>query len=475
MAGIKGEATLGGVPTKPVQPKPAVKTTRVKARQTKKGLTRARIPAKLHDPVNAPPLSYKRGPFNIPVERYDFRLYAREGSKMVTLDEIESIQWDDASAVMTGSVTLREPDPAGLAGVPDGNQVVCEYRQEGGAWTGLWTMRIVSPTKTVENKQRTYSLANDLQRLVDSTDTFKFVKGKLRPLGWRTDQAIKSIFDAYGIEIAPGGLPKMNSRITNWTLIDQHPLDVVHSALTRERNVTGIKYALRLDAQGRAVISAFKRPTQLYRLGVALMSAVYSVTRHPRFATALTVRAQTTSTSKDKKGHKKAVASKISVSMSSKGAIKRYGFVHRNIYSPDATSNATALNEGNQFLAAVAISTQQIQGSMSGMPTLRRLDAIRFDFPADKISQVVYITDASHSVGGGTYTTTFTASFDDPFVDRKIDQVVAKLADTAIIRARKATVVPVTVPKPSKAASRTRVKADPTLGSTATHPTKTAG
>lgn len=478
MAGIKGPLTFDGVPTKVVQPKPVVKTARAKARHAKKGLARARIPAKLHDPVNAPPLAYKRGPFGIPVEHYDFRLWAREGGKVVTLDEIEQIQWDDASAVMTGQVTLREPSPSGLAGVPDGNQVVCEYRQQGGAWEGLWTMRIVNPSKTVENGQRSYMLANDLQRLADSTDTFKFVKGKQHPLGWRTDEAIKSIFDAYGIEIAPGGLPRMNARITNWTLIDQHPLDVVHSALTRERNVTGIKYALRLDAQGRAVISPFKRPKNLYRLGVALMSAAYSVTRHPRFATALTVRAQTTATAKDKKGHKKSIASKISVSIGDPhgGPIKRYGFIHNNVYSPDAKSRATAKEEGDQFLAAVAISTQQIQGTMPGMPLLRRLDAIRFELPVEKISQLVFITEASHAVSGGSYITTFTAAFDDPFVDRKADRIVAKLSDTAIIRGRKTAVTPVVVPKPAKAASRTRVKAPLTYGEKTTRTAgKTAG
>jgi hypothetical protein len=439
-------------------PKAPVKTPQVKARHSKTNLPRAHIPVALHDPVNPPQLNYNSGPFELPTEEYEWRLWARRTDlKILTLDELETIQWDDAAALMTGSVTLREPEWAHEYGIIDGNQVVCEWRRFGGAWQGLWTMRVMTPTKTYETKQRTFQLANDLQRLVDSTDTFKFTT-TTKTGGWRTDEIITFIFAAYGIEIAPGGLPKMAAVVTNWTAIDQRPLDVVHSALTREKNVTGIKYALRLDGQGRAVITPFTRPRNLYQLGATLIAAAYSVTRNPRFATAVTVRAETTRTATDASGHAKVQTSGINVSVSSPGGVKRYGFIHRNVYSPDATSTKTANDEGAMFLASVGRPVQQFQVSMRGMPELRRLNAIRFVLPAEHVSQLVYVTDANHSVTGNGYTTDVTLAFDDPYTDRIADRITAKLSDAAIIRSGTAAAATpgstVKAPKPPHAAAR---------------------
>lgn len=472
-------STLGGTPTKPSQPKPAVKPTRVKARHSSRGLTRARVKPKKGPTTRAvslnvePVPAYSKGPFNLPVRKYEFRLWAHLTSgKIAALEEVEEIQWDDSSAVMTGTLNFRQPEWAAKVGLVDGNEVACEYRPEDGAWAPLWLMRVTNPAKTYETRQRTFQLANDLQRLIDSTDTFKFVKGKKKKNGWRADEVISYILRAYGVEVAPGGMPRLRSYITNWTLIDQRPLDVVKSALTRERNVTGNRYTLSLNATGQAVVSPYRRPTFLYEMGEVMLSAAYNVQRHPRFATALTVRADPVATvAKDARGHKKVSHDKIAVSLSSPGGVKRYGFVHRNVYSPDAGTDAEAREEGKQFLARVAKSTEQFPVTLPGMPTLRRLDAIRFVLPAEGLKQLVYVTDANHSVSGSGYQTTAMLAVDDPFRD-PADKVVDKLSDTAITRARK-TVATKKKKAPVAPRNKTRTRVaphDPALGNVRSNP-----
>lgn len=489
MAGTRPDPALGGVPTSPTKPR----SPRVKARHSTTNKPRAHVPKSKHSkpskvssvgthaPVNEPPLIYGRGPFKLPVETYDCRVWARRPDRddVLTLQEIESITWDDSSSLMTGNLTLREPEWAEKLAIRDGHLLTCEVSANRRTWEPVWTMRVYEPTKSMATKQRSFQLANDLQRLRDSTDSFKFTKGT-RKGGWRGDQVMRFIFDRYGVPVAPGGLPKLRCKITNWILTDQAPLDVLHSVLMRERTVTGRKYALRLDAHGRVVLSPYSRPRQLYVLGGELLDATYATTPHERFATALTVRTDVPQVvKKDKKGRNTAAFRKIAVSVQTPNGIKLHGVVHRNVYSPDANTAREAGDEGAQFLAAVARPARQFSVSMPLMPFLRRLDAVRFSLPEEGLHQIVYVSDVSHNVGS-TSNTDAVLSFDDPFTDRKIDAIVGKLSDTAVVRARK---TPKSKPKkpkkPKSATARTPKprtpkpqRPDPGLGGVPTSPTQ---
>jgi hypothetical protein len=403
-----------------------------------------------------PPLRYDDGPFPVVVRDYTFRMWGiRSNDDHVQIEEFTQVTWDDSSAVLTGSITFQTPEWAGNLKLRGGNEVLCEVSDNDGKnFTPLWRMRLVQPNSDLAQRSRSATLVNDLQLLNDSDDDFAYTADRSHPGGWRIDQIIRDICDRYGIEI--GTLPVMKARVKKWHLTDQRPLDVIHSALLREKNVTGKKYSVSLDVSKRLHVTSFKRPRHLYELGSQLIAATYSEQFDPRFATALTVRADLPDTAKkDKKGHRTVRHNKISVSVQSDNGVKVFGFIHRNVYSPDANSEADLTKEGGLFLHAVAKPIRQFTVNSPGLPFVRRLDAFRFLLPERGLSQTVYVTDARHTVAGsGGYTVEIVVGFDDPFVDQAAQTILNKLSDVAVARKRKSPAK--TTPKPKAGNSQVR-------------------
>lgn len=423
--------------------------------------------------TSLPPLSYNRGPFTLSVPGYDWRLWAIKPNETVLMEEVEAVTWDDASAVLTGSITFHTPDWAQSLGLREGHKVRAEFSEDGANYTPCWTMRLATPNSDLVTRTRTSILVSDLNRLAQSSDDFVYAKGKGRAGGWRVDEVIRDICEQYQIEIQY--LPVMNTRITNWHLIDQHPIDVIHSALLREKNHTGRKYAVSMDWQERLWVTPFRRPTSLLEIGPQIIAATGSSTHDPRFATALTVRTSFGVKVKiDRNGHRKVATQKLAVDVESKQGISLYGYIHRNVYSPDAASNADAAKEGKLFISAVAKPRRAYTATLPGLPGLRRLDAFKIVLPDDGISQIVYVSEAQHSLDAGSgYTTDTVLDFDDPFVDNKSLTILAKLSDVAVARSRQATLAANAATKKDKTALAHSRKGG-ALGRTQTPATKPA-
>lgn len=447
-----------GVPTK---------TPRTKHRQTVTGRAHSHVPQKRwagsgKATTSLPPLNYNQGPNVVPIKLYDYQFWAIRGDQgdEILMTEVETATDDDSSAVMTGSLTFRFPEWAEKLGLREGHEIRKECSDDGGStWTPLWTMRLLAPNSDLKGRSRTANLSNDLYRLQQSDDNFVYVKGKKKANGWRVDEVIRDICDQYQIEIAT--LPVMTARIKNWHLIDQQPLDVIHSALLREKSVTGNKFALSLDWQKRLHITAFRRPTTLWEIGPQIIAATGSASHDPRFATALTVRADPVSSATlDKKKHRKTGYDKIQVDVQSDAGVALYGYIHRNVYSPDANSNSDAQHEGDLFLAAIAKPKRQYTVTLPDMPYIRRLDAFKVVLPQEGISQIVYVSDVrrNHSGTSGS-TMEMVLDFDDPFADNKALRILAKLSDTAVARSRKAPAKKTTAAKKTAAQAAHTTKA----------------
>lgn len=426
---------LGGVPTPT--------STRKKNRSTKRGRTRSHVkPSKWKHGTSKdwsiPPVKYGSGPFSIMVEQYRFRFWGIRGDQrdVVLLTEVESAMWDDATAVMTGTLTYMTPDWAKRLGLSEGHKIRCEWSDDyGSTYHPLWTMRLDAPTGDLMLHERTANLVSDLNRLQQSDDDFVFAKGKRRPKGWRADKAIRFILEKYGFTVA--AIPAMTTHITNWHLTDVHPLDVIQSILLRERRMAGNVYALSLDWRERVHVRPLKRPTSLLEVGPQLLAITQSATHNARFATVVTARADAgATTNKDPQGHRKVSYTKTGKVVTSHAGVRLFGYIHRNVYSPDATSIATLTHEGKLFLAEVAKYERSVAVTLPGMPRMTRLDAFRVKLPDEGINHIVYVADAKHTVDARGYTVDATMIFNDPFTKDKSQVILTKLTDSASARSR---------------------------------------
>lgn len=388
-----------------------------------------------------PPLVFDLGPYKIPVINYDWRFIGeRSDGTTVELVETTNVTWDDSSAVLTGAITFQTPEWAARSGLVEGNHVQAQVSvDEGRHWSPVWRMQLVQPNRDFVGQSMTGNLANDLNRLATSVDTFPFAKGKGHPADYTVQEAIRKICEKYGIFIR--SMPIMTTTLKGWhRLIDQHPLDVIHSALLREKNATGIKYAVMMDAYSQLLITPYRRTRTMYQIGPALIGATLSTQLDSRFATDMTVSTDPVySYSVDKKGHiTRTVSSKLGVQITSPTGQQVYGYVHRNVYSPDATTRKKLTDEGKLFMHSIANPIRQWTVTMPGMPFLRRLDAMEIVMPQWGTSQVVWVSDARHTVDGSSgYQTELTLVYDDPYLDNWKLAIQAKLSETAQARNRK--------------------------------------
>lgn len=439
MAGNEGQPVGFDV----VTPLPKKPSSRTKHRKTSTGRSHSHVskskwtnPSTRKGDASLPPLTYRKGPYDIPIEDYQWRFWVFRGkTAKVRVTEIEAVSWDDSSEILTGSLTFRVPDWADRLGIKSGHQIRCEV-SDGRGFEPLWTMRVEQPSSDFALRARTVSLVSDLNRLALSTDSFTYAKGKRKPGGWRVDQVIRDICARYRVPVA--ACPRMKARIKAWHQIDQTPLDLIRLALQRETKLTGRQFAVSVDWRGRLHVSSYRRPRHLWQVGPQLLAASGSETHNERFATELTVRTSIARETTDKKGNRKVRHRSMKVVIPTPRGIKLYGYIHRNVYSPDANSQAELRREGKLFMAAVAKPVRQFSVTLPGMPHLRRLDAMRVLLPQHAVDQVVYVSEVRHSVSGSSgYTTEATLNFQDPYLDIRRTTILDKLSDTAVARQRR--------------------------------------
>lgn len=396
----------------------------------------------------------------------------RSGYADTLLSNVENCTWDDGApnrgAVTIGSLTLRDPAYGlkPLVTVDEGDRVRCEVNA-GAGWKPLWTMRVSSPQLSVYQRQRTYQLANDLDLLDRSTDDFIFPAGKgtSHPNGWTFDEVIVEVCKQYGINhlvVAKG----QYRRKKTWTWRGVPPTQVFQLAMNQERQHTGRRFTVRYDGTTNTLyVLPLQRSPHLLALGPSLIEAAFSShlaqgqgnagINEGYFASALTIRGlrdEPVGTGKDKKGHRKEKKHKIRATLESAQSIKRYGYVHRVVWSPDAKTDAELLQQGREYLAAVAKPIKELTLTHSGMPTIKRGDAIQLGLGDDALrKQIVWVTEVQFSLSPGDFEMTVTVTFDDPYVDKVGERIQDKLQETQQAAAGKNKKKKV---KPPKAASR---------------------
>jgi hypothetical protein len=382
------------------------------------------------------------------LQRYRFRFFGvRPGYKDALLGTVEACSWDDGAAnrgaITTGSVTVRD---RALGVGPQvhldiGDQMRLEA-DAGGGYQEVWTMRVSNPQLSEKEGQRTFDLANDLDLLARSEDDFYFQAGPGtgKPNGWTFDEVIRHVCQMYGVRL--GAIPKGKfRRKKSWSHRNVSPLDVFQMALNVERQHTGRRFVIRW-ARGMLWILPLQRSPHLLALGPSLIEAAYSThlaagqgadgINEGYFASAVTIRGlKNAPTKKDKKGHLKPQFNKIHASVESPASIRRFGYVRRVVWSPDAKTDKDLVEQARQYLAAVAKPIKSLTLTHAGMPFLRRGDAIKLGLGDTALrSQIVWVTEASFSLSPSDFTMVVTVTFDDPYVDKVAKRIQDHLATT---------------------------------------------
>jgi hypothetical protein len=372
----------------------------------------------------------------------------------------ESVTWVDETAIMTGTVQIREQPYGRPPDLATGGQIILQCSLKGdGRYIELWRMWIIQPERDFVSSTRTFQLTNALGILQRSRDDFKYVKNKTHKAGWRASDVAISVARRYKVPV--GKVVRTQHRIKKLVRLNSSPLEAIAAAYKRERNYTHRRYVISCD-HGRLNILPLRRSQALIELGPTLVGASLQETWRNDMATALTVRAtpKTATKKADKKKKSRHKLKKIHVKVSSPKAIKQYGYIHKFFVAKDADTLAEAKKAGLRRITLVGKPIRELQLSHPGIPTLRRGDALHATLPDKALAQVIYVTRVEHSLGPGNYTVSIGVRFTDPYVDAKIKRVTSNKKKAAQKRSRKGKAAAATHPQ-TKKSSKHRTKPTP--------------
>lgn len=218
-------------------------------------------------------------------------------------------------------------------------------------------------------------------------------------------------------------------------------------AYKHERNYSGRKFVVRFR-EGKLQVVELRHSKTLLMLGSTLLQATIQRTMRGRFADAATVRAtigkpsnKTKKTEEEeaakhtgkaktkKKGSKQ---EKLEIEVKAGNAIKRFGYVHRNITLEDpVSSKAEARKQAKRELVKSMRPNRNVNFSHPGITTLFRGDAVKLRIREIGISEVVYVTAVSHTIAAGEYTMQVTVKYEDPTVDKQGEKIREKQCEKA--------------------------------------------
>lgn len=350
------------------------------------------------------------------------------------LDSVESCTWDDVNAILRGELTTRDVlyDVTPAPTVSEGTMVQCDVN-EGAGYGYLWEMRAAKPALTASSRQRTFQLVNDLDLLARSEmEPPVYRKNAKHPGGWTGDQIIRDVCDRFHVPVGQlyKGTRKMQKSWSNAV----SPLEVIRYVVRRERQLTGRKLVLTWY-RGKLNVTPLTRSPHLLGLGKTLIEAAFSSELPEEFASAIIIHGlpeQQQPPPVDSKGRKKRKPQKGWVLVESGSSIARFGYVRKIVYSPDAKNDSQLMEEAKSYLAAAAKPLKHLTLTHSGMPRIKRGDAIKLALGDDALrNQIVYVYGVHHTLLPSGYQVQVSVIFDDPYIDDHSRSILWKLKQTA--------------------------------------------
>ena len=369
------------------------------------------------------------------IGREAFQVWAvpRGGKPRVNVDPlVEGISWTDHDAKMTGSLTLRRRAYGkGELEIDDGTLIILKVRDNPNAkFRELWRMRVYIPEQSITDGTMSFTMESDIGLLQASVDDWKYVKSRRRPKGWLLSDIVRDVCRRYGLQCS---FPRTKHRVKNFVKTDTSPWDVVVHCMKVLRTETGRRYTIHLEGN-RLVVRPLKRSARLLVLGPYLLTASQSSSRRDNFATAMTIRGRNVKvTARDKKGHRVVRHRKVHTKIRSRVGVSKYGYVHRIVYDPDADTVGEARAHGLRHISQTIRPLREASITHPGILGVKRGDAIRLRIPAapnetgqdpgSHLDQVIFVREASWTVGPGDFTMSLTMAFEDPYVNKKVDRL----------------------------------------------------
>lgn len=346
---------------------------------------------------------------------------------------VESCEWSDTNALMTGTLSVRQDplaDAPAIEGRLDQGDRIRLEANDGGGWREVWTMRVYKPRLQVTTAQRQLDLANDLELLRQSEDNFLYTTDKAHPKGWTGRQIVEDVCTRFKIPL--GSCYTSPNHIGRKVRLKRaSPLAVLRWVLVHEHRKYHQRLVIRWD-RGKLHVLPLTRSPHLLGLGPTLIEAAFESELPPQFGSAITIHGlQEFVFGQDGLGSDKKKRQKMHVQLESKTSRQLFGYVHRIVYSPDARTDAELRAEGTAYLAAIAQPRKKLTLTHTGIPWLRRGDAIQLALGDEGLRrQIVYVNEVTHRATPDGYTMDVGVIFDDPYIDRRRTKLIFRLKKT---------------------------------------------
>jgi hypothetical protein len=404
-------------------------------------------------PYKYGPATMWGGPRMPPKFRFKAVLKGSGSGQSVELQSVEGATWDDTNVILGGTLTMREPffkRRGNFSALDQGDEVICECTDLSGAWVEAWRMNVFKPQMSIADGVRSFDLVNDMDRLRQSADNFSYIKNKKHPKGWYIHEIIQDVCRRYDVPVA--AMYKSKIRLPGYKQQNQTPLDFIRGLLLKE-------YKDKAGGHRRIILRYWKgslstptgtsgpggfglwviplvRSPDLRALGPTLIEAQYSSSFVPEFATELDIHSVAPKvTGGGKKDTRNWLGSDpddpFLKDVTLEEAKRKYGMVHKIVYSPYAKSVAELRAEARAYLQAATKPVKELTLTLPGIPWIKRGDALQLAFgPKGLFGQVVFVKEINHTLTTQQYTMVITVMFDDPYVDRYFDEILYRLKGT---------------------------------------------
>jgi hypothetical protein len=324
---------------------------------------------------------------------------------------VESVDWADEGAMLTGTAQLRRPVPNDPSSLPigRGHQLRCRVRyRDHVEWWELWRMRCSIPEVDYESGVVTVELTDDMNLLRGHIREWNFRKTKRRKNGWRAHAVAIDVCNTVGVRV--GQLVQGTEWVTK-IKGRMSALDVIRKAYEVEHKETKRRYIVRMH-DGRLNVVQYRRNRILYSVGDIIVSALLRREGKAQPTTVITGKA---------KVGKGSDAKKIEHTEFRRAVVQRFGYVHREKSYGKLDSKADLIKAIRRDLAEELEIRKSAEGiSFPGIPFIRRGDACELDIPREGYRDeqaIVFVSRVAHSVTAQGYTTEIDVIADDAYAE----------------------------------------------------------